>query len=259
MRPMHACVSAGVSVMLVLLLAGDVHAQSGRPTGNIRPGEEPPPRPQPGPERPARITMPAVPAPVQQPEVSPPSPFPGGTVAGPPLCQPPVIFSPVIIVQDPVIIDGPASVRPTCTVSPEADDGSPMESFPIEVHLRNRTIQPAFAGYNFPDDQLLPWDHRGTDLYYESIGETMSLSTPGDSRIVGLGATAMVQDIGGAPGFSEQWGGTADARPGHGYVVRLWDRTLVGVRVISVTGEDVRFEWLGLGKDPIAATVSFPR
>jgi hypothetical protein len=259
MRPMHAGVSVGVSAVLLLLLAGDVHAQSGRPTGNIRPGEEPPPRPQPGPERPARITTPAVPAPVQLPEVSPPAPAPGGSVPGPPICHPPVIISPVIIVQDPVNLDRPPSVRPTWTASPEAGDTSPKKSFPIELHLRNRTVQPAFAGYNFCDDQLLPWDHRETDLYCESIGETISLSTPGDTRIAGLGATAMVEDIGGVPGFSREWEGTAEARPGHGYVVRLWDRTLVRVRVISVSGEGVRFEWLALGKDPVAATVSFPR
>jgi len=248
-------------VLMLFVLVCGVHAQSARPTGNIRPGAGDTPRPQQGlqSERPARIIAPAVPAPVQGTPLPPSTPSPGGAIDGPPLWNPPVLFTPVIVVQDPVCVDCRPPVRPVGKPEPEEIDRYSTEALPFEVHLRNRAVQPALAGYNFLDDKPMPWDHQETDLYFESSGETASLSAPSDTRIVDVGMTETVQDIGGMPGSSGSGEGRAEAHQGHGYVVRLWDRTLIGVRVTAVSREDLRFEWLPIGKDPVGVIVSFPR
>jgi hypothetical protein len=122
--------------------------------------------------------------------------------------------------------------------------------------MSNRNLRPASGGYSFEQKRLLPWDDDDADLQYETAGREQFLVTPEDTRILDVGAVDTVEDIGGKPATT-----SSDRRvlavAGHGYIVRLWDRTLIRLRVALAAEEGILFDWLPLGKD--TAPVGFAR
>lgn len=237
--------------LLLPAMAGSTYCQS-RNSGNTRTDQGHRTAPTPTDDsRQARVHAPGS----GQTPTAPPSiriPDPVRTPFRPP--QPPatIVEVPVIVQPDaPIVIVEP--VQAVCIPSREK---SSHEHDMVGVRLSNRLARPAWGGYSFAKVQLLPWDEDDVDLRYEAAGVGRTLVVPDDTRIIDLGPVREAQDIGGAPPMtsSDRW---ATAVAGHGYVLRLWDRALIGLRVASVTEEEVVFDWLQFGRDSRREGVSF--
>jgi hypothetical protein len=130
-------------------------------------------------------------------------------------------------------------------------------AYPLEVVLSVQGSQSGLAGYSFSDDQILPWGHKDVDVQFGVKGGVPYLMAAGDCRIRGFDTTSIAGDT--EEISSGQW--APDRREpaiaGQGYVMRLWDRTLVRLMVTTVSRNSVSFEWLPLGKAPLGDEVIF--
>jgi hypothetical protein len=274
--------------LLVLLCAGSAFSQARRPNGNTRQGEPTQPaatanearrpertQPQSAPPPPQqRPVVPPAPQPVVQPSpppVPPPPPVhqyppPAPEVAPPPpppsppqttIYVPPVIENPVIYIGD-VINTGETPEWVGVKVTASTLGRTVRNPDPGVVHLLNGKTHPSWGAYGFSGEKELPWDDEDADVRFEVIDTNGVLTTPEDTRILDMGECANVEELSGTP-MTLTSDRSVMAVPGHGYVVRLWNRKLIRLRVMTLTREELVFEWLPLGKDPRREPVSFGR
>lgn len=102
---------------------------------------------------------------------------------------------------------------------------------------------PNNSGYAFSEYQVVPYDDLEADFYFENYNGTFYLDVWSDTDIQDLGQTRDIYDIPFAPetGWSET--GDVIAKPGHTYVIWTWDNHYAKVRVKSITGTRIVFDW----------------
>jgi hypothetical protein len=101
-----------------------------------------------------------------------------------------------------------------------------------------------FSGWDFSAYRTRPWDHADTDIYYAQGEGGVRLLVAADTRtdIQDMG-TAGFDDVSWAPADGWSPTGTAEAIPGHVYVIWTRDGHFAKVRVTGQDGGSVRFDW----------------
>ena len=112
-----------------------------------------------------------------------------------------------------------------------------------DVVLNNYRTNPATAGYDFSTYSIGPYDDAYTDVFFENYNGVLYLNTWEDSDIQDVGYTSSLYDIGDAP--TQGWSPSKDVRviTGHTYVVWTWDNHYAKLRVTSLSGTRVVFDW----------------
>jgi hypothetical protein len=114
----------------------------------------------------------------------------------------------------------------------------------VGVSLTERTSDPAHGGYDFSQYAIVNYDTNLTDFYFEASGAGFPyLAVWQDTDIQDMGYTVDLDEITKAP--SAGWSPTKDAVAiaGHTYVVRTFDNHYAKVRIASVSGIRVTFDW----------------
>jgi len=111
------------------------------------------------------------------------------------------------------------------------------------VQLFDYRSRPNVAGYDFSTYTVGPYNDRYTDVFFENYNGSYYLNVWEDSDIQDMGYTTSLSEIGYAP--EGGWSPTKDARiiPGHTYVVWTCDNHYAKLRVVSVSGTRVVFDW----------------
>ncbi len=104
-------------------------------------------------------------------------------------------------------------------------------------------IYPDYGGYSFTTYSTVAYDNIKSDFFFENYNGTYYLDVWNDSDIQDMGSTYNIYDIPYAP--TSGWSPTKDeiAITGHTYVIRTWDNHYAKVRVFSVSGDKISFDW----------------
>lgn len=108
---------------------------------------------------------------------------------------------------------------------------------------------PNKAGYDFSGYQVLPFDDIDTDFFFENFEGTYYLNVWDDTDIQDMGPTYDIYDITEAPtgGWVPIYEGEnvkyTEAIPGHTYVIWTWDDHYAKIRINSIEGNAMSFDW----------------
>lgn len=108
---------------------------------------------------------------------------------------------------------------------------------------------PAKAGYDFSNYTILPYDSWDTDFFFENYEGTYYLNVWDDADLQDMGSTYDIYDITEAPvgGWVPLYEGEnvkyTEAIPGHTYVVWTADDHYAKIRIISIQGNLMIFDW----------------
>lgn len=102
---------------------------------------------------------------------------------------------------------------------------------------------PDNSGFSFTTYSTVAYDDNSTDFYFENYNGTYYLDVYNDTEIEDMGPTNDIYDIPYAP--NSGWSSTGDAVviPGHTYVIWTFDNRYAKVRVKSIQGERMTFDW----------------
>lgn len=102
---------------------------------------------------------------------------------------------------------------------------------------------PDQGGYSFTTYSTVPYDDNETDFFFENYNGDLYLDVWDDSDIQDMGTTQDIYDIPKAP--TSGWSSSKDAFaiPGHTYVIWTWDNHYAKIRINSITGSRVTFDW----------------
>ncbi len=111
------------------------------------------------------------------------------------------------------------------------------------VHLTEVSAQPLLSGYDFSTYSVGPYNDEFTDVFFERSGTLYLLSVWNDTDIQDMGFTSSLDDISWAP--VEGWAPsrTAEAIPGHTYIIWTWDDHYAKVRLSNVGDAGIVFDW----------------
>jgi len=102
---------------------------------------------------------------------------------------------------------------------------------------------PGSAGYDFSTYSVGNYDDDYTDVFFEAANGRFYLDVWKDSDIQDMGYTNSLYDIAVAPGAGWAPSKSAEAIPGHTYVIWTWDDHYAKVRVREVSTAKVTFDW----------------
>jgi hypothetical protein len=111
------------------------------------------------------------------------------------------------------------------------------------VVLADYFVTPALAGYDFSSFLVTRYNDVNSDVFFENANSLFFLNVRTDSDIQDMGYTATLDDISQAPAFGWAPSGTAEAIPGHTYVIWTWDDHYAKIRVREVGAGGVKFDW----------------
>ncbi|MBA4313372.1 MAG: hypothetical protein C0417_12175 [Chlorobiaceae bacterium] len=113
----------------------------------------------------------------------------------------------------------------------------------FDVNLKNYRDTPNMAGYDFSSNTIGPYDDQYTDLFFEYYDGIYYFDVWNDTEIQDMGYTSSLDEIVKSP--TRGWSPTGDVRliAGHTYVLRTWDYHYAKVRVISLSANQVVFDW----------------
>ena len=102
---------------------------------------------------------------------------------------------------------------------------------------------PANAGYSFSKYQVVAYDSKEADFYFENYNGTFYLNVYNDSDIRDMGTTQDIYDIAYAP--TSGWSSSKDviAKVGHTYVIWTWNNHFAKIRITNITNERIVFDW----------------
>jgi hypothetical protein len=102
---------------------------------------------------------------------------------------------------------------------------------------------PDYGGYSFKTYSTVPYDDQESDFFFENYNGTYYIDVWDDSEIQDMGNTTDIYNIAYAP--TSGWSSTKDeiAIPGHTYVIWTWDNHYAKIRIKSVTGDKISFDW----------------
>lgn len=111
------------------------------------------------------------------------------------------------------------------------------------VSLTDANTSPTIAGYDFSAYRVMPYNDLNTDVYFEIYQNQYYLVVKSDSDIQDMGPTRDILDITYAP--TSGWSSTKDAivKAGHTYVIWTWDYHYAKIRVRSISGNRITFDW----------------
>lgn len=116
------------------------------------------------------------------------------------------------------------------------------EGFDARLYDANGDDWPR-SGWEFAGYRALPWDHADTDVYYiRSDGANWMVAADMDTDIQDAGY-ADFDDVDWAPEKGWSPTGAVELIPGHVYVVWTRDNHFAKVRVRSVSGGTLVFDW----------------
>ena len=104
-------------------------------------------------------------------------------------------------------------------------------------------LSPNTAGYDFSAYSVGKYNDDLTDLYFDGTNGRFSLDVWQDTDIQDMGYTNSLHDIAFAPSAGYSPSKSAEAIPGHTYVLWTWDNHYAKVRVKEVTTSRVTFDW----------------
>lgn len=108
---------------------------------------------------------------------------------------------------------------------------------------------PNNSGYDFSKYLVLPYDDKATDFFFEKYNNTYYIDVWEDSDIIDMGKTIDIYDVTEAPtgGWNPQDPGEnikyAEAKVGYTYIIWTWDNHYAKVRVKSISGDRMIFDW----------------
>ncbi|MBI5020186.1 MAG: hypothetical protein HZB59_02000 [Ignavibacteriales bacterium] len=113
----------------------------------------------------------------------------------------------------------------------------------FDVDLKNYRDNPNYAGYDFSTNTIGPYDDQYTDLFFEYFDGIYYFNVWNDTEIQDMGYTSSLDEIAQSP--TRGWSPTGDVRliAGHTYVLKTWDAHYAKVRVISLSANQVIFDW----------------
>ena len=102
---------------------------------------------------------------------------------------------------------------------------------------------PNNSGYTFTSYSVVPYDDQEADFFFELYQGTGYLRVWDDTDIQDMGPTNDIYDIAYAP--INGWSTVKEeiAIVGHTYVIWTWDNHFAKIRVKSITGDRVVFDW----------------
>ncbi|GJQ21008.1 MAG: hypothetical protein HBSIN02_13630 [Bacteroidia bacterium] len=112
-----------------------------------------------------------------------------------------------------------------------------------DVVLYNYVTTPDLAGYDFSTYSVGRYDDLYTDVFFENAGGVFFLNVWSDTDIQDMGYTETLDDISAAPVAGWSPSGSAEAIPGHTYVVWTWDNHFAKIRVTTVSTNSIVFDW----------------
>jgi hypothetical protein len=105
---------------------------------------------------------------------------------------------------------------------------------------------PYYAGWNFSDYSVVPYDHPACDFYYGYDGYNKApyffVGRPG-GLIQDFGYTESLDEITYAPEYGWSSTGIVEAIKGHTYIFWTWDNHFAKFRVTSINSDHVIFDW----------------
>ncbi|MEK6649431.1 MAG: hypothetical protein AABY75_00510 [Bacteroidota bacterium] len=111
------------------------------------------------------------------------------------------------------------------------------------VLLAEYRVDPARGGYDFSTYSVGYYNDDYTDLFFEYAPGRAWFLVWDDTDIQDLGYTGSLDEISSAPVNGWSPSKSAEAIPGHTYVVWTWDDHYAKVRVREVTSSRVVFDW----------------
>lgn len=121
------------------------------------------------------------------------------------------------------------------------------EGFNQAIFDYNRS--PNNSGYDFSNYLVLAYDATAADMFFEKYNGVNYINVWEDSDIQDMGNTKDIWDISAAPtsGWVPLVQGEnvkyVEAIPGHTYVIWTWDNHYAKVRVKSISGDRMIFDW----------------
>ncbi len=112
-----------------------------------------------------------------------------------------------------------------------------------DVTLSDRTLDPASSGYDFSAFVAKRYDDHSTDIFFQNAGGVYYLNVWSDSDIQDMGYTSSLDEISSAPVSGWAPSKSAEAIPGHTYVVWTWDDHYAKVLVKTVSPSTITFDW----------------
>lgn len=112
-----------------------------------------------------------------------------------------------------------------------------------DVRLYDYRVFPGTSGYDFSTYSVGPYDDEFTDFFFENFGGRYYLNVWDDTDIQDMGFTATLDDISVAPVSGWSPSKYAEAIVGHTYVIWTWDDHYAKVRVKSIVGTHIAFDW----------------
>ncbi|MBI2620019.1 MAG: hypothetical protein HYW57_08055 [Ignavibacteriales bacterium] len=112
-----------------------------------------------------------------------------------------------------------------------------------DVRLYDFRVFPSTSGYDFSTYFVGPYNDDFTDFFFENYSGTYYLNVWDDTDIQDMGFTMTLDDISVAPASGWSPSRSTEAIVGHTYVIWTWDDHYAKVRVKSVTGTHVLFDW----------------
>ena len=111
------------------------------------------------------------------------------------------------------------------------------------VLLADQAVNPASSGYDFSAFTTRRYDDSSTDLFFENAGGINYFNVWSDTDIQDMGYTSSLDEISSAPVNGWAPSKSAEAIPGHTYVIWTWDDHYAKVLVKSVTAGSITFDW----------------
>jgi hypothetical protein len=117
----------------------------------------------------------------------------------------------------------------------------------VGVVLEDYHRMPEYAGYDFSDGTVLPYNDEYADMYLDNINDELCMRVrEGDTDIQDMGRTNSLSEVTIAP--VSGWSAKHDVRlqTGHTYVVWTWDDGCVKFRVSRLSPHQAEFDWIYL-------------
>lgn len=111
------------------------------------------------------------------------------------------------------------------------------------VKIYDYQSSPGVAGYDFSTYSVGNYNDDYTDFFFESSDGRFYLDVWNDTDLQDMGYTRSLYEIAVAPSSGWSPSKSAEAIPGHTYVIWTWDDHYAKVRVREVTASRVTFDW----------------
>lgn len=113
----------------------------------------------------------------------------------------------------------------------------------------NYKVSPNLSGYDFSNFQVLPYNDKSTDFFFEKYNDKYYIDVWEDSDIQDMGPTNDIYDInyapksGWVPLYPNENVKYEEAKIGHTYVIWTWDNHYAKIRIKNIIGDRMVFDW----------------